>query len=69
MKRSTNTKAWNAKYIKQGMKLIFFSDSHLALHATKWTLGWMIFNLQVHLNPRWHLVIDRDARAAFSKQT
>ena len=30
MKRSTKTKAWNAKYIKQGMKLIFFPDSHLA---------------------------------------
>ena len=30
MKRSKKTKAWNAKYIKQGMKLIFFPDSHLA---------------------------------------
>ena len=29
MKRSTNTKAWNAKYIKQSVKLIFFSDSYL----------------------------------------
>ena len=37
--------------------------------ATKWTLGWMIYNLQAHLNLRWSLVIDRDACAAFWKQT
>ena len=33
----------------------------------KWTLGWVIYNFQVHLNPRWHLIIDRDACAAFWK--
>ena len=27
----------------------------------------MIYNLQVHLNPRWRLIIDRDACAAFWK--
>ena len=37
-------------------------------HATKWTLGWMIYNIQAHLNPRWHLVIDQDACVAFWKQ-
>ena len=36
---------------------------------TKWTLGWMICNVQAHLNLRWRLVIDRDACAAFWKQT
>ena len=39
-------------------------------HATKWTIEWMItFNVQAHLNSRWRLVIDRDACAAFWKQT
>ena len=28
----------------------------------------MIYNVQAHLNPRWRLVIDRDAHAAFWKQ-
>ena len=37
--------------------------------ATKWTLGWMIYNVQAHLNPRWCLFIDRDACATFWKQT
>ena len=35
----------------------------------KWTLGWMVYNVQAHLNPRWRLVLDRDACAAFWKQT
>ena len=101
------------------MKLIFFSDSHLApkfskwspiqkklvvifkgkqpffyavsiliQHSkiklgksiwcvSKWTLGWIIYNVQAHLNPGWCLVIDQDAClvidqdacAAFWKQT
>ena len=29
----------------------------------------MIYNVQGHLNPRWRLVIDRDACVAFWKQT
>ena len=37
--------------------------------ATKWKLGWMIYNLQAHLNPIWYLLIDREACAAFWKQT
>ena len=28
-----------------------------------------MYNVQAHLNPRWCLVIDRDASAAFWKQT
>ena len=28
----------------------------------------MIYNLQAHLNPRWHLVIDQDACAVFWKR-
>ena len=35
--------------------------------SAKWTLGWVIYNVQVHLNPRWCLIIDRDACAAFWK--
>ena len=38
------------------------------LRAAKWTLGWMIYNVQAHLTPRWCLVINRDACAAFWKQ-
>ena len=30
---------------------------------------WMMYNVQAHLNPTWRLVIDRDACAAFWKQT
>ena len=30
-------------------------------------LGWVIYNVQVHLNPRWCLIIDRDVCAAFWK--
>ena len=39
------------------------------LRATNWTLGWMNYNAQAHPNPRWCLVIDLDACAAFWKQT
>ena len=39
------------------------------LSSTKWTLGWMIYNIKAQLNPRWRLVIDRDACAALWKQT
>ena len=28
----------------------------------------MIYNVQVHLNAKWHLVIDQDACPAFWKQ-
>ena len=38
-------------------------------HATAWTLKWMIYYVQAHLNPRWRLVIDQDACAVFWKQT
>ena len=34
-----------------------------------WTLGWMMYNVQAQLNPRWHLVIYQDTCAAFWKQT
>ena len=36
-----------------------------SLTSTEWTLGLMIYNVQAHLNPRWRLVIDRDACATF----
>ena len=39
------------------------------IRATKWTLGWMIYNVKADLNPRCRLVIDRDACATFWKQT
>ena len=37
--------------------------------SSKWTLGWMMCNIQAHLNPRWRLVINQDVYAAFWKQT
>ena len=46
-----------------------FQIDPLKLSSTKWTLGWKIYNVQAHLNPRWSLVIDRDACAEFWKQT
>ena len=97
--------------LRQGVKLTFFSDSHLApkffkvvANSPSWSpfsktnkiflyavsvldrpskieLGkrsltcykvdtrMVIYNVQAHLNPRWRLVIDRDACATFWKQT
>ena len=40
-----------------------------SIRATKRTLGWKIYNVRAHPNPRWRLVIDRGACAAFWKQT
>lgn len=34
--------------------------------ATKWILGWLMYNFQALLNPGWHLVIDRDVHLLYS---
>ena len=34
--------------------------------ATKWTLGWLLYNNQALLNPGWPLVIDRDVYLLYS---
>lgn len=34
--------------------------------ATKWTLGWLIYNFQALLHPGWRLVIDQDIHLLYS---
>ena len=53
---------------KKNLFLSFSIADKDLLHAAKWTLGWMIYNVQAHVTPRWCLVINREACAAFWKQ-